>query len=152
MELTQMNADTISRLAKLEKAATPAPWEFDQHNQRDVETVYCAVTGPEGKSLFDTCNSEAALIHNDSDEDGSHYWDETGTANLQFVAEMRNHAAALLEIARLAGYASEGQRNIIVDLAKQNEKLRKIAAHVPAGIYIQAKEQAGFAEAIVAKS
>lgn len=145
-----MNAEILAKLTKLERKATPGPWEADQHDQH-ADTVYVAVHGPDGKSLFDTCNSESMLIHNDSDEDGPHYWDETGKANLEFVAMLRNHAASLFEIARLGMIEIESQRDLIADLAKKNEELRKIAAHVPGLVYIKAKESAGFGVKIVAK-
>jgi hypothetical protein len=63
---------------------------MDRHDQRDAETVYTAVHGPDGKQLFDTCNSERMEIENNSDEDGPHYNDNIGEANLGFVALARN--------------------------------------------------------------
>lgn len=33
-------------------------------------------------------------------------------------------------------------------IRRENEKLRKIAAHVPAAVYIKAKESAGFGEGV----
>jgi hypothetical protein len=69
---------------------TPPPWEMDRHHQRDAETVYVAVHGPDGKAIFDTCNSERMEIEDNSDEDGPHYNDRIGEANLGFAALARN--------------------------------------------------------------
>ncbi len=72
------------------KRLTPGPWEMDRHDQRAVDTVYTAVHGHDGKQLFDTCNSERMEIEDNSDEDGPHYNDRIGEANLAFAALARN--------------------------------------------------------------
>ncbi len=69
---------------------TPAPWEGYQGDTDDAQTVYVQVVGPDRKCLFDTCNSTAAVVSDDSDSDGPYFRDEVGLANLRFAAAARN--------------------------------------------------------------
>jgi hypothetical protein len=131
-----LNNDILKRLIQLEKAASTAPWEMDVLDAREAETVHCVMYNSdksEGKPIFDSSNSEDQLITDESDESGPHYRDDVAFNNFLFIKGMRNYAKELLA------------------MAAENEKLRKIASHVPGDVYIKAKEDAGFAEAIQAR-
>jgi hypothetical protein len=75
---------------------TPDPWDFTQRDQRAADTVFCQVTGPDGAAIFDTANSENMKIEDDSDEDGPHYYDSIGKANLRFCKIARNAFGILM--------------------------------------------------------
>jgi hypothetical protein len=75
---------------------SPAPWEAESNGGRKADETYYDVRGPDGKVLFDTCNSEVMVIESDHDEDGSHYWDEQGRVNMQLAAA----APDMLELLR----------------------------------------------------
>jgi hypothetical protein len=64
---------------------TPAPWECDLRDSRWDDETHYVVTGPDGKVLFDTVNSEAALLEYDE-----HWFDRVGGDNLKFAALARN--------------------------------------------------------------
>jgi hypothetical protein len=78
--------------------------------------VYCQVAGPDNKALFDSCNSEAMLIEDDSDEDGPHYRDAVGAANLRFCVVARNAFGILMRrgwgLKRLRLWGDEARKNL----------------------------------------
>jgi len=91
-----MTDPTDAELRALCDAATPGPWDHDNPDANRREIVCETMYGPDNKSLFDTLNSEAACIHEDHDEDGSSYWDETGRRNFAFIAAARTALPRLL--------------------------------------------------------
>lgn len=101
------------RLAEIEartKAATSGPWELELHDSYSVDTAYYAVHSLDGRAIFDACNSECMEIRSEHDEDGAHYWDETGRNNLTFAAHARTDVPDLLDDRR--------------ELTAENAKLR----------------------------
>ena len=98
--------ETIAELRRLEKLATPGPWEATRRVTGSREPDHFAIEDDRGRAILDTLNSEGATIHAD-DEEGRG-WDETGRKDLDFVAAVRNHAlpvidSLLAEIERLRG-------------------------------------------------
>ena len=85
----------LAKLKKLEAAASPAPWWFDDTEAEDDDGRYRAFcVGYENKSILDTINSDSQVIYDDREEGpdgpcGSRY-DETGRNDVEFIAEMRN--------------------------------------------------------------
>jgi len=71
------------------KSLSPAPWEVVHKSPRAADEVYYDMVGPDGKVLFDTCNSDVMLLHVEHDEGMSHWWDETGRTNFNFIAAAR---------------------------------------------------------------
>lgn len=69
---------------------SPAPWECENHSECSERSVHAFVTDANGKTLFDTLNSDVAVIHTEHDEYGAHYSDEQGRVDLGFAALARN--------------------------------------------------------------
>lgn len=65
---------------------TPGPWDVQLHDGCQTDTTYYAVHGPNGKAIFDTCNSEDMEIYTEHDEFGANHWDEQGRVNMQLAA------------------------------------------------------------------
>jgi hypothetical protein len=119
-----VTGEEIAELRKLEKAASPAPWEADTTDSDgtygsgdDTHEGFDAreMIGPNGHVLFDSLNSGTAEIHTDTDEDSYRAWDEVARRNFDFVAAFRNAAPRLLatlesqsrRIAELEGIVSK---------------------------------------------
>lgn len=64
---------------------SPAPWERETVQLREDRSAYEVVKDAEGGVLFDTINSNVAVIH-DADEAGPSRWDEQGRVNLTLAA------------------------------------------------------------------
>ena len=81
-------SDDERELRRLAEAATPGPWETGPQESEDGRGKYWAyaVFGPDGKTLADTQNSDAAEIQQEVDEDGTHAWDEVGRCNAAYIA------------------------------------------------------------------
>ena len=85
----------IEELRRLEKLATPGPWEATRRVTGSREPDHFAIEDERGRAILDTLNSEGATIHVD-DEEGRG-WDETGRKDLDFVASLRNSALPVID-------------------------------------------------------
>ncbi|HBY0215531.1 TPA: ead/Ea22-like family protein [Klebsiella pneumoniae] len=122
----------ITELAQRMKAAaekaTPGEWWADEVKNEGcygsgddcVEgfTSY-AIYGADGKTLFDSLNSDAACISEEYDGEGHVAWDETAQRNAEFIA-LANPANILALVEALE---KAQQRN--AELEAQNEYIRK---------------------------
>lgn len=122
----------ITELAQRMKAAaekaTPGEWWADEVKNEGcygsgddcVEgfTSY-AIYGADGKTLFDSLNSDAACISEEYDGEGHVAWDETAQRNAEFIA-LANPANILVLVEALE---KAQQRN--AELEAQNEYIRK---------------------------
>lgn len=103
--------ETIAELRRLEKAATPGPWESDT-----VKTEGEFGTGPDthtgfdefvvyngkGEPIFSTENAEGGVVEVDYDEYGMNAWNEDSRRLVAFIIAARNALPALLdEVERL---------------------------------------------------
>lgn len=114
----------LQELRALSEKAAPGPWEEDTV---DSEGGYghfkaYAVSGPDGKTICDTHNSEVATLHEEHDEDGRVMWDETGRNDMKFAASAVNFVRALLSSGSEATTASPDSRGTSVkDHASEQE-------------------------------
>lgn len=83
-------------------------------------------------------------------KDGTKYWDgrialDEGRFDLEVLnCVARDFPVGTVIICR-EPFVDIGE---VADIKAENEKLRKIAAHVPGRVYIKAKEDAGFPEVV----
>ncbi len=79
---------------------TPEPWEYENVSQAHDRSAYGVVKDADGKVLFDTLNSDVAVIHEEFDgEDGTVYrWDEAARTNLTLAAAAPDLLAACKEM------------------------------------------------------
>ncbi len=82
--------------------ASPRPWAYENVEVDADRTAYGVVKDANGKSLFDTMNSDVAVIHTDTDTDSpnTYRWDEQGEQNLTLVCRAVNAHAALVAALR----------------------------------------------------
>lgn len=93
-------SDRLLAFKALCSDASPGPWEDLQCNAISSDQTYYAVQGPDGKTLFDSANSENMELHEEHDDDGKGgvtYWDEIGRRNLEFAAAARTEVPFLFE-------------------------------------------------------
>lgn len=92
-----MDIKTLEKLKALEKAATPAPWETDNTEERNQQACAVQIIGPGVRQiLFESSNSTTACV--DHDDDGR--WFDVGSRpNFEFVAALRNQAVPIIEAA-----------------------------------------------------
>lgn len=104
--------DELKRLAE---KATPGPWESDSGGTyREADAPQAVMLGgPDDKPqrLFDTLNSDVAVIEHYSDEDGTYYWDSQGQKNFALIASLVNNLPTLLS----ALSALEGVKGALKD-------------------------------------
>ena len=63
-----------------------------------------AIFGPNGETLFDALNSDAARVTEEYDDEGYCYaWDEVSGHNAQFIALCHNYAASIIAALRERG-------------------------------------------------
>lgn len=121
-----MDAKILANLIKMEKAASPAPWEMDCDDSRDADLVHCIMYNSDksdGKPIFDSSNSEDRVVFDESDqESGPHYRDDVAFNNFLFIRSLRNHAK---ELFRLAEMTRELQRKIDQDSEMAMQTLRE---------------------------
>ena len=106
--------DELKALADLLAKATPGPWECDSEKGENVygsgpdhgENYHYSLilaAGPDGKwmTLFDSCNSDAASIEEDYDEDYHRAWDAVAEANASAIVAsvnfLRDNLPAIIE-------------------------------------------------------
>lgn len=65
---------------------SPAPWECETVQSREDRSAYAVVKDASGNVLFDTLNSDVAVIYEEYDERAAYRWDENGRANLTLAA------------------------------------------------------------------
>lgn len=105
---------------------TPGPWECDtvqndgEYGDGGPDTSVgfksYQVTDSRGRVLFDTLNSDAAEIHDESDEDGHYAWDAIGERNLILAAAAPELLEALREVVRCpSAFIGGGQVRITLD-------------------------------------
>lgn len=85
----------LDALQALAKAATAGPWEYDtEKNEGDYGAGPDCSSGfdsyvihdGKGQTLFDSLNSNAAVVQEDYDEDHFRAWDEVAERNAKFIA------------------------------------------------------------------
>lgn len=135
-------------LERLEKGTTPAPWESDSGGTyREAEAQAVMLGGPDDKPqrLFDTLNSDVAVIEHDGDEDGTYYWDSQGQKNFALIESLVNNLPTILRaLSALSGL--EGVKGALKDLIEQAAHDQKLNQDDEAGGWWSVKT----AEAIVA--
>ena len=89
----------IEELERLEKAATPGPWELDGYMPNSEIGCAVQIIGPAGV-LFESSNCATRMTDYEADEHGTNYWDAGSRPNFAFVAALRNAAPALIALAR----------------------------------------------------
>ena len=92
---TKLTPSELAEIRERAEKATAGPWESDNQKDEHGASYYQAVVS-DGKVLFDTYNSTAAVIHEDVDEDGYYKWDEVGRCNIAFAVNARTDTPALL--------------------------------------------------------
>ena len=97
-----MTNPIAAELERLAEIATPGPWSMDHSgSHRSEQEVHVVMLGPQ--RLFDTLNSEVAVIECEADDDGSSYRDSQGAANFALIEAYRNHHATIIAALRAAG-------------------------------------------------
>lgn len=64
----------------------PAPWEYENVEQKHDRSAYGVVKDANGKILFDTLNSDVACIHEEYDEASVYRWDSAAEEHLTLAA------------------------------------------------------------------
>lgn len=64
----------------------PAPWAYENVEDRGEQSAYGVVKDANGKILFDTINADVAEIHTEHDEGRAYRWDEVARKNLTLAA------------------------------------------------------------------
>jgi hypothetical protein len=104
----------------------PAPWTHETVQCREDRTAYEVVRDANGKALFDSMNSDVAVIHDEHDEDGVTRWDETGRVNLTLAAAAPDLFAACVRANALLSNlmkAVDWRTTFDLDIAALNESL-----------------------------
>ena len=84
---------TSTRLRALSNAASPGLWKDDTYRDEDGDCRYDArqAINQDGRTLFDTSNSEVKLIEHDYDGEGlGSSWDEQGARDITFAVALVN--------------------------------------------------------------
>lgn len=95
------------------KAGTQGEWSVDTVRSEgeygsgpDTHSGFhvSAIFGPNGETLFDALNSDAARVTEEYDDEGYCYaWDEVSGHNAQFIALCHNYAASIIAALRKRG-------------------------------------------------
>lgn len=96
--MTDTLQSQLDQVLALSEKATPGVWEAD--SVRNDGCDFAKAVNTEGRSLFDTLNSEVALIETEADDDYVSRWDSQGRADIEAaiaaVNFLREHGPAIL--------------------------------------------------------
>jgi len=129
----------IAELERLEREATPGPWEEDSKrvdgnygDGPDCGNAFDSyeMFGPKGKVLFDAINSEVVEVREENEPDGGvNVWDEVARRNFKFIVALRNNAKALIAAAKAQAGASDAE---IAEIRKRHDGVEKTGvAYIP---------------------
>lgn len=119
---------------------SPLPWSHERRNTNDPHEV---MLDANGKSIFDTINSDVAVMETEIDEDDVHSWDEQGRADFEFILkaiEERDQLKKTIESAEAAIEGVDLREGHIRDNCTPDELRQKLLG---AGIEI-AQQNASF--------
>lgn len=118
----------------------PAPWEYENVEDRHDRSAHGVVKDANGKILFDTLNSDVAEIHEEPDEGHVYRFDATAERNLTLAAaapelftELRRTVLCLAITDQMAGAVDRMYEALAKAEGKTPDAVRaEIAAEVAA--------------------
>lgn len=122
--------ETIAELRRLAAAATPAPWEHDNTQDKSLRLAFETMYGPGGEkaqSIFGSENSSAAVIYEEYNE-GTYFWDETAKNNFALIAAMRNNIDALLLAAEQRDTLARDNASLVETARKNTDIIEHLLA------------------------
>lgn len=109
---------------------SPLPWSQERRNTNDPHEV---MLDANGKSIFDTINSDVALMETEIDEDEVTSWDEQGRADFEFILKAIEYHNSYLTHLNLSDEAKADSIEAILELTKgvePNDAIIALASRV----------------------
>jgi len=105
---------------------SPLPWTQDSRG--DSESPYEVMLDAKGKVVFDTINSDVALIETEYDETGGVALDAQGRADFEFVLRAIKSAEVVVAIIAMLDREAERARGMVKKYRMDDPEFREWSA------------------------